>query len=66
DTIGGTLTCVIKGCPIGLGQPVFGKPAGPGSLSFMQHGQFRIYAGANTEAERTGRAEGPASGNICI
>ncbi len=23
--IGGTLTCVIKGCPIGLGQPVFGK-----------------------------------------
>ncbi len=25
DTIGGTLTCVIKGCPIGLGQPVFGK-----------------------------------------
>ena len=25
DTIGGTLTCVIKGCPTGLGQPVFGK-----------------------------------------
>ena len=25
DTIGGVLTCVIKGCPIGLGQPVFGK-----------------------------------------
>ena len=25
NTIGGTLTCVIKGCPIGLGQPVFGK-----------------------------------------
>ena len=25
DTIGGTITCVIKGCPIGLGQPVFGK-----------------------------------------
>lgn len=25
DTIGGTLTCVIRGCPIGLGQPVFGK-----------------------------------------
>jgi chorismate synthase len=25
DTIGGEITCVIKGCPIGLGQPVFGK-----------------------------------------
>lgn len=25
DTIGGTVTCVIKGCPVGLGEPVFGK-----------------------------------------
>mgnify|MGYP002586798642 CR=1 FL=1 len=25
DTIGGVLTCVIKGCPIGLGQPIYGK-----------------------------------------
>ena len=25
DTIGGVVTCVIKGCPIGVGQPVFGK-----------------------------------------
>lgn len=25
DTIGGTITCVIKGCPIGLGEPEFGK-----------------------------------------
>lgn len=25
DTIGGVITCVIQGCPIGLGQPVFGK-----------------------------------------
>lgn len=25
DTIGGIIGCVIKGCPIGLGQPVFGK-----------------------------------------
>ena len=25
DTIGGVITCVIKGCPIGLGEPVFGK-----------------------------------------
>ena len=25
DTIGGIITCVIKGCPIGLGEPIFGK-----------------------------------------
>lgn len=25
DTIGGVISCVIKGCPAGLGQPVFGK-----------------------------------------
>lgn len=25
DTIGGIITCVVKGCPIGLGEPVFGK-----------------------------------------
>lgn len=25
DTIGGIITCVIQGCPIGLGEPVFGK-----------------------------------------
>lgn len=25
DTIGGVVTCVVKGCPIGIGQPVFGK-----------------------------------------
>lgn len=25
DTIGGIITCVIQGCPIGLGEPEFGK-----------------------------------------
>lgn len=25
DTIGGTISCVIQGCPVGLGEPVFGK-----------------------------------------
>lgn len=25
DTIGGVITCVIQGCPVGLGNPVFGK-----------------------------------------
>ena len=25
NTIGGIITCVVKGCPVGLGQPEFGK-----------------------------------------
>lgn len=25
DTIGGVIACVIKGCPVGLGEPAFGK-----------------------------------------
>lgn len=25
DTIGGIITCVVRGCPIGLGEPEFGK-----------------------------------------
>ena len=25
DTIGGVISCVIKGCPVGLGEPEFGK-----------------------------------------
>ena len=25
DTIGGVITCVVKGCPVGLGAPEFGK-----------------------------------------
>ena len=25
DTVGGVISCVVKGCPAGLGEPVFGK-----------------------------------------
>lgn len=25
DTVGGVITCVVRGCPVGLGQPAFGK-----------------------------------------
>ena len=25
DTIGGIITCIVKGCPVGLGEPCFGK-----------------------------------------
>ena len=36
DTIGGVIACVIKGCPVGLGEPCFGKlhaALGAGMLS---------------------------------
>lgn len=36
DTIGGVITCVVKGCPAGLGEPEFGKlnaELGAGMLS---------------------------------
>lgn len=25
DTVGGVVSCIIRGCPVGLGEPVFGK-----------------------------------------
>ena len=25
DTVGGTVSCIIQGCPVGLGEPAFGK-----------------------------------------
>ncbi|MAR84730.1 MAG: chorismate synthase [Cytophagia bacterium] len=25
DTIGGVITCIIEGCPVGIGEPIFGK-----------------------------------------
>lgn len=25
DTIGGVVSCIVRGCPVGLGEPVFGK-----------------------------------------
>ena len=25
DSLGGVITCVVKGCPVGLGEPVFAK-----------------------------------------
>lgn len=25
DTVGGIVNCIVKGCPVGLGEPVFGK-----------------------------------------
>ena len=40
DTIGGVVSCVIRGCPIGLGQPVFGKlhaALGNAMLSINRH-----------------------------
>lgn len=25
DTIGGVITCIVEGCPVGIGEPIFGK-----------------------------------------
>ena len=48
DTIGGTITCVIQGCPVGLGEPVFGKlnaALGSAMLSINAVKGFEIGAG---------------------
>ena len=25
DTVGGIITCVVQGCPVGIGEPIFNK-----------------------------------------
>ena len=42
DTIGGVITCVIKGCPAGLGEPEFGKLHAQGGISNGQDIYFRV------------------------
>lgn len=51
DTIGGTITCVIKGTPIGLGEPVFDKlhaELGKAMLSINAVKGFEYGSGFNT------------------
>lgn len=50
DTIGGIITCVIKGTPVGLGEPVFGKlhaSLGSGMLSINAVKGFEYGMGFN-------------------
>lgn len=53
DTIGGIITCVIKGTPIGLGEPVFGKlhaMLGSAMLSINAVKGFEYGTGFNVSA----------------
>lgn len=53
DTIGGTVTCVVKGTPVGLGEPVFGKlhaMLGSAMLSINAVKGFEYGTGFNVSA----------------
>ena len=55
DTIGGTITCVIKGVPEGLGEPVFGKlhaALGEAMLSINAAKGFEYGSGFDGVADR--------------
>ena len=55
DTIGGVITCVIQGCPIGLGEPVFGKlhaALGAAMLSINAVKGFEYGSGFSGVSER--------------
>lgn len=55
DTIGGVVSCVIKGCPVGLGEPVFGKlhaALGAAMLSINAVKGFEYGSGFAGVAER--------------
>jgi chorismate synthase len=52
DTIGGIITCVIKGVPVGLGEPVFGKlhaALGSAMLGINAVKGFGWYPGRNLQ-----------------
>lgn len=55
DTIGGVITCVIKGCPVGLGEPEFSKlhaQLGSAMLSINAVKGFEYGEGFNCVATR--------------
>lgn len=55
DTIGGVITCVITGCPVGLGEPAFGKlhaALGGAMLSINAVKGFEYGAGFEGTARR--------------
>ncbi len=55
DTIGGVVTCVIKGVPVGLGEPVFGKlHAALGSAMLSINAVKGFEYGHGFDVEKTG------------
>lgn len=55
DTIGGVITCIVRGCPPGLGEPVFGKlhaALGAAMLSINAVKGFEYGAGFEGTAQR--------------
>lgn len=55
DTIGGVITCVVKGCPAGLGEPEFGKlhaALGAAMLSINAAKGFEYGEGFNAVTSR--------------
>ncbi len=68
DTIGGVITCVVKGCPVGLGEPEFGKLSaqlGAAMLSINAVKGFEIGGGFDMALRRGSEVNDiflPASG----
>ncbi len=59
DTVGGTITCVVRGCPAGLGEPEFGKLSaalGGAMLGINAAKGFEIGAGFGMAAMRGSQA----------
>ena len=55
DTIGGVVTCIVQGCPVGLGEPVFGKlnsALGAAMLSINAAKGFELGEGFSGVAQR--------------
>lgn len=62
DTIGGTITCVVKGCPPGLGEPEFGKlhaQLAAAMLSINAAKAFEYGEGFNAATQRGSQLNDP-------
>ncbi len=55
DTIGGVVTCVIKGAPVGLGEPLYGKLSASLASAMMSINAAKGFDYGNGFAAATGR-----------
>lgn len=55
DTIGGCISCVIQGCPMGLGEPVFGKLQAQLAAAMMSIGAAKGFEYGEGFASASGR-----------